>query len=101
MKFCGTSFDFLCLPVVHEALEEFGGPEFVHLSDYTDAHIPVPTEQPPHMFTGSWRGKKKRKHKMGKLTGDIFSSQSIRLKDGRGHQITCYSGFYPEGGAVL
>lgn len=52
-------FVFFGLPVVHEALEEFGGPELVHLSDHTDAHVSVPTEQPGHMFMVSWKKNEK------------------------------------------
>lgn len=64
----------MCLPVVHETLQELGGPELVHVSDYTDAHISVPTEQPPHMFIEGWGGKRE-KTEMGKLTGDIFCAR--------------------------
>lgn len=43
------------LPGVHEALQEFGGSELVHLSDHSDAHLSIPTQQPLHMFVESWR----------------------------------------------
>lgn len=51
------------LPVVHEALQELGGPELVHLSDHTDAHVSVPTEQPAHMFIVSWRTKTRKEER--------------------------------------
>lgn len=50
---------FSCLPVVHEALQEFGGPELVHLSDHADAHVSVSAEQPAHVLIESWRRKEK------------------------------------------
>lgn len=53
------AFFHACVPAVHEALEEFGGPELVHLSDHTDPHVSVPTQQPTHVFTVNWREKKR------------------------------------------
>ena len=54
-----VAFILMFLPGAHEALEEFGGPELVHLPDHTDAHVSVPSEQPAHMFTVSCRRKKR------------------------------------------
>lgn len=49
----------VCVPVVHEALEDFWGPIFIHLSDHTDAHVSIAAQQPAHMFMVSWRMKRK------------------------------------------
>lgn len=66
------------LPVVHEVLEESGGSQFVHLADYTDAHVTIPPEEPLHVFTGSWRENKENKMYMKHITSKIYSHYTQR-----------------------
>lgn len=40
----------LRLPGVGEVLEDSGGPELVQLPDHTDPDVPVPRQQPGHVF---------------------------------------------------
>lgn len=53
------SFGGASLPAVHEALQDSGGPELVQLSDHTDPHVPVPPQQPAHVFAVTCDGKNK------------------------------------------
>lgn len=46
---------FYSLLPVHEAVEDFAGPELIHLSDHTDAHVSVSAQQPSHVFPVTWR----------------------------------------------
>lgn len=53
-----SNYDFIFLLPVHEALEDFAGPELIHLSDHIDAHVSVSTQQPSHVFPVTWRTEK-------------------------------------------
>lgn len=53
------------LPAVQEVLEDSGGPELVQLPDHTDPHVPVPSQQPGHVFAVTCEGGKNNKMMLG------------------------------------